>query len=355
MTKVSIIVPVYNVAKYLRQCMDSLVGQTLREIEVICVDDGSTDGSGAILDEYAVNDARIKVIHQVNTGAGAARNAGFALAQGEYLFFCDPDDWCDRRMFARLSARAKRMRADIVLSPVFFCDAETGRTVRVWKPGRRPRVPVAGADLGDRLFRFSRHTIWDKLFRRQFVLENDISFQAIRRFNDMLFCDLSLACAERIVYAAVPGYHHRVARSGGLQTGRIHTPELALKPYEELRKALEARGTFEPFRDAYKEAYVSQTLRLLFMLNDPMAFTAFYNDIVMGWAGLGPLSAASRRALAREVPTRVFNPDLTATAFATAVACAYAEESRRRTQPCPLSEIVAWCKSRIPFGLKARW
>ena len=73
--RVSVIIPVYNVAKYLRQCMDSIVGQTLREIEIICVDDGSTDGSGAILDEYAAKDPRVKVIHQANAGAGPARNA----------------------------------------------------------------------------------------------------------------------------------------------------------------------------------------------------------------------------------------------------------------------------------------
>ena len=354
MPEVSVIVPVYNVAKYLRRCMDSLVGQTLREIEIICVDDGSTDGSGAILDEYAAKDPRVKVVHQANAGAGAARNAGLALARGEYLHFCDPDDWCDRRMFARLSVRAKRMRADIVLSPVFFCDAETGRVIRVWKPSRRPPDPFSGADIGHRLFRFSRHTVWDKLFRRQFILDNGVSFQEIRRFNDMLFCDLALASAGRIAYAAVPGYHHRVARADGLQSGKLQRPELVLEPYAELRRVLERRGLFERFREAYKESLVAQSLQLLFLLKDLRTFETLYADIVAACADLGPLSAQSRRALANVVPAGVFDPGLSATGFALAVARAHEEKSMRGRRPRPLSEMTAWLKSKIPFAVKVR-
>ena len=84
-TKVSVILPVYNVSDYLRQCMDSIVGQTLKDIEIICVDDGSTDDSLAILKEYEAKDQRVKVIQQANAGAGAARNKGLEIATGEYL------------------------------------------------------------------------------------------------------------------------------------------------------------------------------------------------------------------------------------------------------------------------------
>ena len=97
MPKVSVIIPVYNVEKYLRACLDSVVNQTFRDIEIICVDDGSTDGSGAILDEYAAKDSRMRVIRQANAGAGAARNAGLDVATGEYVFFAD------RRTLAHLS------------------------------------------------------------------------------------------------------------------------------------------------------------------------------------------------------------------------------------------------------------
>lgn len=93
MPKVSVIVPVYNVEKYLGGCLDSLLGQTLKDLEIICVNDGSTDGSAAILAEYAVNDSRIKVITQRNAGLSAARNVGMDVAAGEYIYFIDSDDW----------------------------------------------------------------------------------------------------------------------------------------------------------------------------------------------------------------------------------------------------------------------
>ena len=92
MPKISVIIPVYNQVPYLAECMDSVLAQTLRDIEVVCVDDGSTDGSGRMLDEYAVRDPRVKVIHQANAGAGSARNAGMNVATGEFLAFMDPDD-----------------------------------------------------------------------------------------------------------------------------------------------------------------------------------------------------------------------------------------------------------------------
>ena len=102
MPVVSIIIPVYNTEKYLRRCLDSVCSQTLKDIEIICVDDGSTDGSAAILAEYAARDPRIKVITQKNAGAGAARNVGIEVATGEYVGFVDSDDFVDGDFYEKL-------------------------------------------------------------------------------------------------------------------------------------------------------------------------------------------------------------------------------------------------------------
>ena len=91
--KVTVIVPIYNVEQYLRECLDSVISQTLADIEVICVNDGSIDKSQEILNEYSWKDARIKIINQINQGAYAARNAAIDIAQGDYLCFIDPDDY----------------------------------------------------------------------------------------------------------------------------------------------------------------------------------------------------------------------------------------------------------------------
>ena len=100
--KISIIVPVFNVEKYLSECLNSLINQTLKDIEIICVDDGSTDSSPSILEEFRNKDERIKVIRQENSGVSVARNNGLAIAQGEYVGFVDSDDWVDADFFEKL-------------------------------------------------------------------------------------------------------------------------------------------------------------------------------------------------------------------------------------------------------------
>ena len=113
--KFSIIIPVYNVAPYLRECLDSVLAQTFTDWEAICVDDGSTDGSGAILDEYAAKDQRFKVVHQKNAGVGAARNAGLEIAKGEWICFADGDDALLPSAFEILDGVTSRRHPDIIM------------------------------------------------------------------------------------------------------------------------------------------------------------------------------------------------------------------------------------------------
>ena len=116
MSKLSVIVPVYNTHKYLAKCLDSLINQTLKEIEIICVDDGSTDSSLNILKEYSNKDGRIKVIEQTHQKQGAARNNGIRHAEGEYIGFVDSDDWVDLGFFEKLYETAKKYNSDIAIA-----------------------------------------------------------------------------------------------------------------------------------------------------------------------------------------------------------------------------------------------
>ena len=114
MAKVSIVIPIYNVEKYLRQCLDSVVNQTLRDIEIICVNDGSKDSSLAIMKEYAERDERVKIIDKPNSGYGNSMNRGFDMACGEYIGIVESDDYADPEMFERLYATAKENELDVV-------------------------------------------------------------------------------------------------------------------------------------------------------------------------------------------------------------------------------------------------
>lgn len=118
MIKLSIIVPIYNAQNHLKKCIESIINQTEKDIEIILIDDGSTDDSLKICNEYQRKDFRINVIHQNNSGVSIARNQGIKIAKGEYIGFVDSDDWIDLDMFKRLLEEAKKTDADIVM-----CDA----------------------------------------------------------------------------------------------------------------------------------------------------------------------------------------------------------------------------------------
>ena len=112
--KLSIIVPVFNTEKYLSECLNSLINQTLKSIEIICVDDGSTDNSLSILEKFHSKDERVKIIHQGNFGVSVARNNGIAMAQGEYIGFVDSDDWVDADFFEKLYNASQKFGAEVV-------------------------------------------------------------------------------------------------------------------------------------------------------------------------------------------------------------------------------------------------
>ncbi|MBO7709006.1 MAG: glycosyltransferase family 2 protein, partial [Lachnospiraceae bacterium] len=210
MIRVSVIIPVYNVSSYLRRCLDSVLAQSLKEIEVICVDDASTDDSPKILQEYAAKDARVKVVRQKNAGAGAARNTGLDLAQGEYLSFLDSDDFFEPDMLEKAYALAKRDMDDIV---VFGSDqfrqkdnagdgSDDGTFVSVDWTIRRNNLPSSQPfsyrELTGNVFKTFVGWAWDKLFRHQFITEHNIRYQVQRTTNDMLFVYTALVLAERI-------------------------------------------------------------------------------------------------------------------------------------------------------------
>ena len=173
MTKVSIIVPVYNVEKYLEQCLDSLTRQTLQDIEIICVNDGSTDDSLDILKKYEKQDSRIRVISKKNTGYGNSMNVGLQHAKGEYIGIVESDDFVDDNMFEALYQVADRMKAEVVKSNFYIYI--NGEDI-FWEnlegtPYMEPVVPVEIPDV----FKVDP-SVWSALYRRDFIEKENIRF-----------------------------------------------------------------------------------------------------------------------------------------------------------------------------------
>ncbi len=203
--KVSIIIPVYNVESYLHQCLDSAKNQTLRDIEVICVDDDSTDSSGAILDEYAAKDERIAVIHQENAGQAVARNNALRGAKGEYVLFLDSDDLLVETACQAAYEKAKALDADLV----HFQYSAFGETSYSFTP-----EPILLGEWTDPLKKVEMlhqiPAVWQYLYKHKLLEDNQIAFPEKQKFEDVIFVYQARFLANRIVELPEPLYCYRV-------------------------------------------------------------------------------------------------------------------------------------------------
>ena len=245
--KISVIIPVYNTEKYLRECLDSVVNQTLRDFEIICVDDGSTDGSLEILWEYAAADGRMRVFTQKNLHAGIARNHGLRQARGEYCAFLDSDDILLPNALQVLLRRAEAVNADVVLcaARVFQKNsAEASKRNCYLNTSYLPNAPVFNKNsLSKHLFQITTGECWRKLIRKDLIDENHICFPDLPRTEDIPFTYWVLSLADRICAIDEALYLHRsFPGSGSLDDRRdIHptTPIIALGLLWDKLKELE--------------------------------------------------------------------------------------------------------------------
>lgn len=213
--RVSAIMPVYNVAGFVRRAVESMLAQDLREIELICVDDGSTDGSGAILDEMAAADARMKVIHQKNAGAAAARNAAIEVARGEYLYFVDGDDWAESDMLRRMVQRADETNAQLLMTG-FYIETYSTPEKFVVQHVTRPDAVLTQAEFRRRTYEYCDSNLlyppWNKLFRTDVVMQRSIRFRDMR-MDDFPFNLDYIRDIERVTVMDAAFYHFTRARS----------------------------------------------------------------------------------------------------------------------------------------------
>jgi len=202
--KVSVIVPVYNVDRYLPQCLDSVVAQTLNDIEIICINDGSKDASLSILKEYADKDSRFKIIDKKNAGVSAARNDGIATATGKYIAFLDGDDFWESYCLEKACAAAEKEKADVV---VFKHNIFDGERKVVWDDPNFGRTDEEGLQ-----YAFSA-VIWNKLYLTAFIRENQITFPTgIKIAEDTIFSLTCYFCHPVCCFVAEHFYNYRINR-----------------------------------------------------------------------------------------------------------------------------------------------
>lgn len=238
---ISVIVPVYNTAQYLCQCVDSILCQTCRDIEVFLIDDGSTDESGELCDHYAAMDERVTVVHQRNQGVSAARNHALKLIRGEWVSFVDSDDWLEPAMYESLIALAEKTRSGIVACDVY--DEKRGATKHrnIWgAPGGTETVYEGG----ERWLPGFAYTpvLWNKLIKAEHICGVQFS-ENYRYGEDSLFLSAAVRNAQRIACFSEPLYHYRAEREGNVVSAAISDKMLdLLHSYDEICEGLVLAG-----------------------------------------------------------------------------------------------------------------
>ncbi len=253
MPLVSVIVPAYNAGAYIERCLASIESQTYSNLEIIVVDDGSTDDTLAVARKRAAADPRITILTQENRYAGVARNNGFSHAHGEYAAFLDADDFFEPCMIEHMVGRAHETEADVVVCRSLFFDNAT----EVVKPIDfcllyvDPDQVYSGKALHDVMFRFCVGWPWDKLFRSDFIKQHGLRFQDSRSTNDAYFVFMALMLAERIAFVDEALAFHRTNNADSLERTRSKSWASAVDAAVAIGQGLEERGIYDAFEQSY--------------------------------------------------------------------------------------------------------
>ena len=247
MNKVSIIVPCYNVEKYLRQCLDSVINQTLKDIEIICINDGSTDSTLDILREYENNDNRIKVISKHNSGYGASMNIALETAKGEYIGIVESDDFVELNMFEKLYNTAKDNDLDLVRCQYYLYKSSDNSNElfdNSWVPMNKVYCP-----LDDNTPFMQAPAIWCNLFKREMIFDNSIRFLETpgASYQDTSFAFKLYASAKRFMMISNAFLHYRIDNENS-SVNSVTKANFVLSEYAEIKRFAKEQGVYNQLR-----------------------------------------------------------------------------------------------------------
>lgn len=256
MVKISVIIPVYNVEKYLEECLDSIINQTLTDIEIICINDGSTDYSLNILKEYEKKDKRIKIINQENKGLGATRNVGMKIAKGEYISFIDSDDYISKDAFESLYTNAKNNDSDTVLFKIARFDESS---IDYTKPIFELENTFKNEDFNN--FKFNHNDIkkyiinnsfsaWSKLYKREFLNKNKFEFPINIAYEDVPFHVSVLLKSNKISFVPNFHYYYRLSNYDSITHTESNAKDI-FRIIDKVEKILIENNYFEEYRKEF--------------------------------------------------------------------------------------------------------
>ncbi len=264
MNKISVIIPVYNVEKYIRKCLDSIINQTLKDIEIIIVNDGSPDNSQSIIDEYAKKDKRIISLIQENGRQGKARNNGLKHAKGEYISFIDSDDYIETDMLEKMYNKAKEEDSDIVICSNYHIYETTNKKEAIFIDEELMKDSINNKK--NKLLNIISPCY--KIYRRSLIQKNNIFFMEKLYYEDLAFSLKSLVLANKISYVNEPLYYY-IIREGSTMTSTNVIKNLdIIKAFEDVITFLKDKKIYEKYCSeiefmAIDNLYISTIVRVI--------------------------------------------------------------------------------------------
>ncbi len=272
---ISIVMPVYNAERFLEESLKDVLDQSYSDFELICIDDGSSDKSGKILEKHAAEDDRIVVVHQNNSGAGPARNAGLDKACGEYILFLDADDRFEKDLLKEAYETAISDAADITIYGADCFDSLTGSfTQAPWLlnssyNGRNP-------------LKKTNTTVWNKMFKRELIDRNGVRFADVRIVDSMSFTFFQLLSADTISVCDKVLLHYRTGDEDSQLSGYYKTPLVIIDALKDIYNTMLGDDKWYKYRDIFFEFAISNLRIKMDMIKREEAFFLLYNGLHEG-------------------------------------------------------------------------
>ena len=283
---VSIIVPTYNSSKYLNECIDSILNQSYYNLEIIFIDDSSSDDTIPILQEYSKNDKRIKIFTQSHLGSGAARNLGINYSNGEFIFFLDSDDYINSDLVNICVQKMTSTDYDILIFDILlFDDIKKIITEPTWCVKKKfiPSVNPFSAELmRNHIFNTFSNNVWNKFFRKSFIVKNNISFQKIMRTTDLYFTCSLLVLAQKIYFLEERLIYYRVNNSSSCMNTNHLYPFNFISAFNYLKDFLVSNKIYNAFENSYINHKIDGAVFNLLSQNSQATFAELY-IVLQNW------------------------------------------------------------------------
>jgi glycosyltransferase involved in cell wall biosynthesis len=285
--QISVIIPIYNCEKYIKECLSSLIKQTFKNFEIICINDGSKDDTLKILRKFEAKDVRVKIYNQNNRGPGIARNVGMNVSKGDYLMFLDSDDIFEKTMLEELYIKIKENDSDVVI-----CNSQNFQVKKWWKKFYEKNYIIkdeiinqttfSSLDIKRDFFNLFIWWPWDKMYKRRYIKSLGVEYQHLKSSEDLYFVASSVIAAKKISYLDKILINHRIGIKNSVSNSRRKSWDNFYYALKELKKFMKEKGLYERFKQDFINYVASFSIWQLENI-DGISFELLYQKIKDEW------------------------------------------------------------------------